>query len=62
MRGGKLNDSAFGRRMRGEGIFAEQIRKIFEVGCRRAGLDRDHVELNTKAFRRIEANQLGLDL
>jgi len=35
---------------------------MFEVGCRRAGLDRDHVELNTKAFRRIEANQLGLDL
>ena len=62
MRGGKLNESAFGRRMRGDGIFAEQIRKMFEVGCRRAGLDRDHVELNTKAFRRIEANQLGLDL
>ena len=62
MRGGKLNESEFGRRMRGEGILAEQIRKIFEVGCRRAGLDQDHVELNTKAFRRIEANQLGLDL
>jgi len=62
MRGGKLNESAFGRRMRGDGIFAEQIRKMFEVGCRRAGLDQDHVELNTKAFRRIEANQLGLDL
>ena len=62
MRGGKLNESAFGRRMRGEGVLAEQIRKIFEVGCRRAGLNQDHVELNTKAFRRIEANQLGLDL
>src|SRR6201999_4582321 len=62
MRGGKLNESAFGRRMRGDGIFAGQIRKMFEVGCRRAGLDQDHVELNTKAFRRIEANQLGLDL
>ena len=62
MRGGKLNESAFGRRMRGEGILAEQIRRIFEVGCRRAGLKHDHVELNTKAFRRIEQNQLGLDL
>jgi hypothetical protein len=48
--------------MRGEGILAEQIRQIFDVSCRRAGLKQDYVELNTKAFRRIEPNQLGLDL
>ncbi len=62
LRGGKLNESAFGLRMRGQGIHAEQIHRIFEVGCRRAGLKEDHVELSTKAFRRIEPNQLGLDL
>jgi DNA repair photolyase len=62
MLGGKLNESAFGKRMRGEGILADQIRRIFEVGCRRAGIKQDHVELNTNAFRRIEPNQLGLDL
>ena len=62
MRGGKLNDSAFGRRMRGEGILAEQIQQVFRVACRRAGLKQDHPELNTKAFRRIEPNQMGLDL
>jgi len=62
LRGGKLNESAFGLRMQGQGIHAEQIRKIFEVGCRRAGLKPKHVELSTKAFRRIEPNQLGLDL
>jgi DNA repair photolyase len=62
MRNGKLNESTFGLRMRGEGILAEQIRQIFDVGCRRTGLKQDYVELNTKAFRRIEPNQLGLDL
>jgi DNA repair photolyase len=62
MRSGKLNESAFGRRMRGEGVLAEQINRIFQVGCRRLGLEQDHRELNTKAFRRIEPNQLGLDL
>ena len=62
IRGGKLNESNFGKRMRGEGILAEQIRKIFEVGCRRAGIKQDHPELNTQAFRRIEPNQMGLDL
>ena len=62
MRGGKLNESVFGKRMRGEGILADQIRRIFEVGCRRAGIKQDHVELSTSAFRRIEPNQLGLDL
>ena len=31
MRGGKLNDPNFGSRMRGEGIFAEQIRQMFHI-------------------------------
>jgi DNA repair photolyase len=39
LRGGeRLNDPRFKSRMRGEGIFAEQISALFEVGCRRAGL------------------------
>ena len=40
LRGGeKLNDTQFGKRMRGDGIFAEQIGRMFEVGCRRAGMN-----------------------
>ena len=35
MRGGKLNDSGFGARMRGEGIFAGQISQIFHVARRK---------------------------
>lgn len=61
LRGGALNDSRFGVRMRGEGPFAEQIRRMFEVGCRKAGLNQVSLELSTAAFRRPRAeNQLGL--
>jgi hypothetical protein len=37
LRGGKLYDAQFGKRMTGEGIFAEQITQLFTVACRRAG-------------------------
>jgi len=60
MRGGKLNDPNFGSRMRGEGIFAEQIRKMFHVACRRAGLPKREVELSAAAFRVPPGPQLML--
>ena len=52
LRGGRLNDPRFGSRMRGEGIFAEQIRVLFESSRRRAGLDRPLAGLSAAAFRR----------
>ncbi len=60
IRGGKLNDPNFGSRMRGEGIFAAQIQKMFEVACRRAGLPRRQIELSTKSFRVPDGPQLSL--
>ncbi len=51
IRGGKMNDSRWGLRTRGEGIFAEQIRSMFEVACRRAGIN-GRPGLSTAAFRR----------
>jgi DNA repair photolyase len=62
MRRGKLNVSEFGVRMRGEGIFAEQIAHLFDVACRKAGLPEDGPELSASAFRRAEARQLALGL
>jgi DNA repair photolyase len=59
-RGGKLNDARFGSRMRGEGVFADQISQMFRVARRKAGLDEDAPELSTAAFRRQEGPQLGL--
>jgi len=37
MRGGRDNDSGFGTRMRGEGVFAELIARRFKVATRRLG-------------------------
>jgi len=38
IRGGKLNDSRFGARMRGEGPYWETIRSLFSIAAQRAGL------------------------
>jgi DNA repair photolyase len=52
LRGGeKLNASKWGARITGEGIFAEQIRSIFEIGCRRVGMTA-RPKLSIAAFRR----------
>lgn len=60
LRGGKLYDAQFGKRMTGEGIFAEQIAQLFAVACRRAGIVDHHAHLSTSAFRRPGGMQLGL--
>lgn len=60
LRGGKLYDSTFGDRLRGQGIFAEQIRQMFEVATRRFGLNREESKLSTAHFRRPGGTQLEL--
>jgi DNA repair photolyase len=60
IRGGKLNDPRFGSRMRGEGIFADQIAQIFHVARRKVGLPQDAPELSTAGFRKPEGSQLSL--
>jgi DNA repair photolyase len=52
LRGGKrLNNSQWHERMTGDGIFAEQIASLFEIGCRRAGIG-ERPKLSTAAFLR----------
>ncbi len=51
VRGGKLNDARFGSRMRGEGVFAEQIHTLFKISARRCGLDRGLPPLRTDRFQ-----------
>jgi len=60
IRGGKLNESQWGKRMHGEGIFADQIKKVFEVARRKAGIPDDVSELSAAAFRRPPGAQLPL--
>jgi DNA repair photolyase len=60
MRGGKIYDAQWGTRMRGEGIFAEQIEKMFDVARRKAGILNNRGELSISGFRRPEGAQLSL--
>jgi DNA repair photolyase len=52
LRGGALYDAQWGVRRRGTGIFAEQIAALFDVSCRRVGLNEEDVELSVASFRR----------
>ena len=61
-RGGKLYDSTWGKRMRGEGPYALVLKRRFELACKRLGLDRRSWDLNTSIFRppRRDVDQLAL--
>lgn len=50
-RGGRLNDSTFGRRMTGTGELAGRIRDLFKLFRARHGLDRDLPPVDVSAFR-----------
>jgi DNA repair photolyase len=50
--GGKVNDSDWGRRMRGEGTIADMISQQFKKYNLRYGLNDERWELDTSQFRR----------
>jgi len=62
MRGGRANDPRFGRRMRGEGPYAEMLGRRFKLAAARLGFGRAAVQLDTGAFRpqRAPSDQLSL--
>jgi len=52
LRGGRDNDARFGHRMRGQGPWAELLRRRFEAACRKNGLvSGRHEPLTTALFR-----------
>jgi DNA repair photolyase len=55
--GGKLYDSSWSHRQRGEGFFADQVGVLFDAARRRAGLATRGPELSAAAFRRPGAAQ-----
>jgi len=57
LHGGRLYDSGFGHRQRGEGVFADQIGLLFDASRRRAGLAARGPQLSTAAFRRPGAQR-----
>ena len=50
-RDGKLNDSQFGSRRRGEGPIAEQIAQTFRVFAKKLRLDETRPPLETRFFK-----------
>jgi DNA repair photolyase len=56
MRGGKLNDPNFGSRFRGQGPFADQMLRLFEIARDRNGFEPAE-ELSVAAFRNPQAER-----
>jgi DNA repair photolyase len=59
LREGKLNDANFGSRMQGKGAMAENIRQMFQITCRKLGLNKERIELDSSHFSR-PGDQLSL--
>jgi DNA repair photolyase len=57
LREGKLYDPQWRVRQRGKGIFADQIESIFDITCRKLGLNEISFEHSTEHFRRPTAQQ-----
>ena len=62
LRGGALNEAAFGHRMRGQGPFAKLIEQLFAGACRRHGVNSERLRLRTDLFRRPRADTAQLAL
>lgn len=63
LRGGRDYDSRFGWRMRGQGPWAELLRRRFEAACRRHGLEHGQAKpLETSLFRRPRAGPDQMEL
>lgn len=60
LREDNLNNSEYGNRMKGSGVFADTYRQLFRQTCNRLGLNREKLEFSTMAFRRSQEGQLRL--
>jgi len=60
IRDGKLNDPNFTTRMRGSGIFAEQMAELFQLAQKKSGINKRWPKLTTEHFRRAATDQLAL--
>lgn len=62
MRGGKDYDPEFGKRLRGDGPYAWQIGRRFEIACKRLGLNETRRRLDLSQFTapKEESRQLSL--
>ncbi len=59
-RGGKLNESQLGKRMSGEGEFAETIHRLFNLSCEKYNLNKKKYDLPNNLFIRDFKSQMEL--
>jgi DNA repair photolyase len=60
IRGGKLNNSEFGKRFSGQGEFAETIKNLFSLSCKKYGLNKRDYRLSVEGFRKKANEQLEM--
>ncbi|NIP31535.1 MAG: PA0069 family radical SAM protein [Candidatus Dadabacteria bacterium] len=60
IRNGKLNSSQFFDRMKGKGLFSKQIKDIFDMSCKKTGIQGNRIKLDTSHFKRVNLRQLSL--
>jgi DNA repair photolyase len=60
IRGGRINDPDFDSRMQGEGPYAKHLAALFEISCRKVGLNCSRPRLSVSSFRRPGPAQLPL--
>lgn len=60
VRDGKLNSPTFFNRMKGDGIFAGQVKKMFNLACKRKGISGSNFHFDCSKFRRPVENQLEM--
>ena len=58
--GGKVNDSRFGTRMKGEGNMADMVNQQFKIYSRQFHLNEEQFEYNLNDFVRLKPGQLRL--
>ena len=62
MHGGKVYEAEWGKRMRGQGSYAEMVQARFELALRRTGLSEGAPPLRTDLFRRPAQDKRQLSL
>ncbi|MTI18686.1 PA0069 family radical SAM protein [Rhodobacteraceae bacterium RKSG542] len=62
MRSGKDYDAEWGKRMRGEGPYADQLSKRFQLACKRLGLKARSSKLDCEQFQRPSKGGVQLSL
>ncbi|MGD0463465.1 MAG: PA0069 family radical SAM protein [Tepidisphaeraceae bacterium] len=60
MRQGKLNDPDFASRFRPTGVWADQLKSMFELAKRKAGITGHFPSLSTASFRKPDPMQMSL--